>query len=252
MVDGELAAAANANLLGSFAKLVERVADAELQEESGLFAFATRLPVRLFNGCVVHGPVASAALEDAVDWVRSSKVPFYIWIAESLRADLAGSLRRLGVGAEPTVYPNMVLHPIPDPPASPEDVRVEATSDAGAFVDFSVGLGSRRAVVERIFTHSFAADPDVRLFTACLGAAPAGTALAIRTGPVSGVYNVGVAEACRRRGVGTALTWATVDAGRAWGCDPIVLQSSTTAYSTYEAIGFRTVVRYLMFEGGGR
>jgi ribosomal protein S18 acetylase RimI-like enzyme len=104
-------------------------------------------------------------------------------------------------------------------------------------------------VSERVFSRSFAADAEVRLFMARLGDRPAGTSIAIRTGSVSGVYNVAVAEACRRRGVGTALTWAAVGAGKAWGCDPIVLQSSTMAYSMYEAMGFRTVVPYSMFEG---
>jgi len=215
--ESELIAAANENFLGSFAKLVEHVPNAWLRRDSGLFVFATGLPVRLFNGCVVHGRVATAALEDAVAWVRTFGVPYYVWIAEGLGHDLAGSLRRIGISANPTIYPNMVLHPVPDPPAPPRDVDVDVTSDADVFVDFSVALGSPRAVIERVFSRSFAGDAQVRLFMARLGDRPAGTSIAIRTGSVSGVYNVGVAEACRRRGVGTALTWAAVGAGKAWG-----------------------------------
>ena len=43
------------------------------------------------------------------------------------------------------------------------------------------------------------------------------------------------------------MTWAAVDAGRAWGNDSIVLQSSEMALPMYEAMGFRTIVRYVTF-----
>ncbi len=51
----------------------------------------------------------------------------------------------------------------------------------------------------------------------------------------------------RRHGVGSALTWAAVDAGRAWGCDTIVLQASEMGFPIYAAMGFRTVVEYTVF-----
>jgi hypothetical protein len=38
-----------------------------------------------------------------------------------------------------------------------------------------------------------------------------------------------------------------VDAGRAWGFDTVVLQSTAMAVSMYEAMGFRTVVDYAVF-----
>jgi ribosomal protein S18 acetylase RimI-like enzyme len=71
--------------------------------------------------------------------------------------------------------------------------------------------------------------------------------MAIRSGEVSGVYNVGVARSAPRRGVGTALTWAAVEAGRTWESDTLVLQSTEMALSMYQAMGFRTVVSYAVF-----
>ena len=32
-----------------------------------------------------------------------------------------------------------------------------------------------------------------------------------------------------------------------WGCETIVLQSSAMGYAVYEAMGFRTVVRYAIY-----
>jgi hypothetical protein len=42
-----------------------------------------------------------------------------------------------------------------------------------------------------------------------------------------------------------------VGAGRAWGCDPIVLQATEMGLPIYERMGFRTVVRYITFRSGG-
>ena len=99
----------------------------------------------------------------------------------------------------------------------------------------------------RLYSEAFAADPDVQLFTARLEGRAVGAAAAIRTGNVSGVYAVGTLPVARRRGVGTAATWAAVAAGRAWGCDTVVLQSSEIGHSVYRAMGFRTVVSYADF-----
>jgi hypothetical protein len=71
--------------------------------------------------------------------------------------------------------------------------------------------------------------------------------LAICSDTASGVYNVVTLERARGRGVGTALTWAAVAAGKAWGLDTIVLQSSPMAESMYRAMGFRLVAPYAVF-----
>ena len=98
-----------------------------------------------------------------------------------------------------------------------------------------------------LFSASFAADPDVELFIGRLEGRAVGTAVAIRSGDVSGIYAVGTLPAARRQGVGSALTWAAVEAGRDWGCDTIVLQASEMGLPIYAAMGFRTVVEYTVF-----
>jgi GNAT superfamily N-acetyltransferase len=130
------------------------------------------------------------------------------------------------------------------------DVVVAPAGTSGGledFLDVSVELGLPRGLADRVFSPAFVADPDVQLYTGWLEGRPAGTSLAIKSADFSGVYNVGVVPGARRRGVGTALTWAAVGAGRAWGCEPIVLQSSEMACPMYEAMGFRTVMSYAVF-----
>ncbi|MGH3128786.1 MAG: GNAT family N-acetyltransferase [Gaiellaceae bacterium] len=243
----ELVDLANENFIASFAKLAEHGATGEVREFGGVFAFVSSHPVSLFNGCVVPKASTSAELEAALDWVRERGVPYRVWIAESLVGDLDAVVGYAGLEQDPIPYPNMVLHPVPDPPGSAPGVTVAAVG-RDEFVDVSVELGLRRELAEAIYSPGFVDDPDVRMYVGRLKGRPVGYSMAIRSGDVSGVYNVGVASAARRRGVGTAVTWAAVDAGRAWGCETAVLQSTEMALSMYEAMGFRTVVSYAVFK----
>jgi GNAT superfamily N-acetyltransferase len=246
VTDEALVAAANENFVASYRKLAEHVPGGEIRQVGGVFAFVTGVPISLFNGCVVPDQATPAQLENALDWVRERQVAYRVWIAESLVGELGAVAEHAGLERDPAPYPNMALHPLPGPPRSSPGVTV-ARVGRDEFVDVSVDLGLRRELAEAIFSPGFADDPDVRLFSGRLDGLPVGYSISIRSGDVSGVYNVGVAPAARRHGVGTALTWAAVDAGRAWGCETVVLQSTEMALSMYRAMGFRTVVDYAGF-----
>jgi GNAT superfamily N-acetyltransferase len=243
----ELVDLANENFLASFAKLAEHGAAGEVREFRRVFAVATGHPVSLFNGCVVPKAATPAQLEGALEWVRDRRVPYRAWIAETVVGELGAVLEHARLGRDRVPYPNMVLHPVPEPPSPSAGVTV-AQVGRDDFVDTSVELGLPRELAEAIYSPGFVDDPDIRVFAGRLDGTRAGYSIAIRSGEVSGVYNVGVARAARRRGVGTAVTWAAVGAGRAWGCVTVVLQSTEMALSMYEAMGFRTVVSYAVFK----
>lgn len=243
----ELVDLANENFLASFAKLAEHSAAGEARELGGVFAFVTGHPVPLFNGCVVPEAPTSDHLEEAIEWVRGRRVPYRVWIDDGLVGDLGAATGLAGLQPDPVPYPNMVLHPVSEPPGPSAGVTV-AQVGRDDIVDTSVELGMPRELAEAIYAPGFVDDPDVRVFVGRLDGARAGYSVAIRSGDVSGVYNVGVAPKARRRGVGTAVTWAAVEAGRAWGCETAVLQSTEMALSMYETMGFRTVVSYAVFK----
>lgn len=249
MTEAELARAADANFLGSFEKIAQHQSAGEVRSVGGVFAFVTGQPVSLFNGCVVSEPAAPEQLAEAARWVGARSVPYRIWIAERFLRDLGEVPGGLGIDADPEPYPNMALHPVPAPPAPAAGVTVVPVDQGGLdeFLDVSVELGLPRELAVDMFSPALAADPEVRLFAGRLGGKAVGTSLAIRTGAVSGVYNVAVVPRARRRGVGAALTSAAVAAGRAWGCEPVVLQASAMGLGLYEAMGFRTVQPYAMF-----
>jgi GNAT superfamily N-acetyltransferase len=247
--DRELIAAANKNYVASYRTLVEHCAGGAIMEVGGAFAFVTGLPLALFNGCVVVDPTTSTQLERAIDWVASRGLPHRVWLEESLALGLAAVPHSRGFERDERPYPAMALHPVPDPPEPPPGVTVARVngSNLDEYIAVTVEAGIPRDAAARLFSASFAADPDVELFIGRLDGESVGTAVAIRSGDVSGIYAVGTVPAARRRGVGTALTWPTVAAGRAWGCDTAVLQASDMGFPIYSAMGFRTVVEYAVF-----
>jgi GNAT superfamily N-acetyltransferase len=234
--EAQLVAAAHASYIGSFRKLVAHSRGGEIRTEGPVFAFVTGIRIPLFNGCVVVDPPTPDQLDPALAWLGDSGLPYQVSIVEALAQDLAPVVAAHGLERDDVPYPAMVLHPVPEPPDPAPRVSVVPGAEGG-LADY--------------LPPSFVTDPDVQLFTARLDDVPAGVSIAIRTGDVSGVYGVGTLPHARRRGVGSATTWAAVGAGRAWGCDTVVLQASEMGLPMYERMGFRTVVRYVTFTSPG-
>ena len=247
--DADLVRIADESFIASFRKLAQHVSQGETHEEGSIFSFNTGLPLSSFNGCVVTQETSSTELAGCLEWVAAHDVPFRVWIAEKLAAGLAEVPVSYGLEPAASLYPGMVLHPIPDAPTFDAGVDVVAISEPT--LDEFIGVleegGLRGELARRLISPSFARDADVRLFVGRLDERPVGTSIAIRSGDASGVYNVGTLPQARRRGVGSAVTWAAVGAGQAWGCDTVVLQSSVMGLSMYPDMGFRTVAPYVTF-----
>jgi len=248
--DQVIADAADRNFIGSYRKLVEHCPGAVQREFGGVFAFATGLPIGIFNGCIVVGPTPTEDLDEGLDWIESLDVPYTLWVNEDLMGQDAPVALRRGMEQDSWLMPQMVLRPVPEPPQPARGVVSRVVSD-GPSLDEYRGIylegGMSDNVARRLFSDSLAVDPEVKLVIASLDERPVGTSLAIRTGEVAGVYAVGTVPDARRRGAGTAATWAAVDVGRAWGCDTVVLQASEMGFPMYLAMGFRTVVRYATY-----
>lgn len=250
MTAPELVTAVNASFVDSYRKLAQHCAGGAIREVNGPFAFVTGVPIPMFNGCLALEPVAGADLAAAVTWIQGANVPYQVWIEEHLAPDLDGAVKALRLERESWLMPGMVLvdPPAPPPPAPGVSVIRVRDDDLSAWLDVLVDVGMPRPLTEQLFPPSFVDDPDVTLFLSCLNDRPVGTAIAIRSGDVSGVYSVITLPDARVHGVGTAAAWAAVDAGREWGCDVVVLQATEMGFNSYRRMGFETVTRYLTLE----
>jgi GNAT superfamily N-acetyltransferase len=243
-------AAADLNFVGSFRKLAEHVEGAAIHEFGGIVAFSTGLPIALFNGAVVLARAEASDLGAAVRWLTERDAPFQLFVRSEHADEVAAAAVPFGLVPIAQPYPGMVVHSVVTMPPTAPGVAVRVVDDAATLdehlrVLIEGGLASD--VAQRMFPGSWLTDPDVRILTGLLDGRPVGTGLAIRTGTTSGVYNVGTRTSARRRGVGAAVTVAAIEAGRDWGCDPIVLQATEMGEPLYRELGFGIVVRYTTF-----
>lgn len=246
----DLVAAADRNFIGSYVKLAEHQAEGSVQRFGSVTAFVSALPISFLNGGVAPGPATAGDLQAAIEWLDERAYPYEIWIGEEFADEHGAALAASGFERVTWAIPTMILRPVAEPPPPGDGVTVRAVEDGAALeehIAMQVDQGFPVEVARTMYSASFAHDPDVQIFTAYLDDRPVGSSIAIRTGAVSGVYSVGTKPDARRRGVGTAATWAAVSAGAGWGCTMVVLQSSDMGYPVYLGMGFEVIKRYVLF-----
>lgn len=143
--------------------------------------------------------------------------------------------------------PVLVLEPIPDEPASAPGLHIQRVDSAAGFEAFlRISQTARRWIPSL----QAAQDPDVALLVGSLHGEPVATSRLTRYGEVAEILGVVTLPAYRRRGLGTALTWAAMAEARRRGCTALTLTASELGYGVYRRIGFVPTGRYLTYVGG--
>jgi GNAT superfamily N-acetyltransferase len=211
--------------------------------------FIGNLPLPFANGALVLEPTTSDDLASAVSWVKSAGVPFQVRVDEPLAPQVERTLAANGLERDPVPMPAMVLSPIPVAPSAAPGVAVQRVDGAQyeTFLDILINTGIPEKFALRIFPKHLVGKQNAAYLVATLEGEPVGISVAVQTGASGGIYSVATLDKARRRGVGSAVTWAAIDAIRGWGCTAAVLQSSEMGYSVYRAMGFEEVTRYVRF-----
>jgi hypothetical protein len=205
------------------------------------------------NGCVVLDPADPSDLAAAMSWLGGRPVAYRVWmdhvIATPALVDVPLSLGLEGDG--PWRLPAMVLPSIPVAPPLPAGIqvcRVGETLAADLRSHLVDAASPHRAFLSAVLDASIDSDQLV-IYIARLDDRIAATSAVIRTGLSCGIYAVGTAEWARRRGVGTAVTWATLEHARTeWGCTAAALQASPVGVLVYGKMGFEPAAEYLPFD----
>jgi predicted N-acetyltransferase YhbS len=108
------------------------------------------------------------------------------------------------------------------------------------------GWGDRRSTLDFVAVHRAS-----RPFVAVANGDVVGTGVASVNGSVGWIGTVWVDPAWRRRGLGMALTQATIDAAEAAGCRTLVLVATAAGRRLYERIGFTVQSTYRILEASG-
>jgi GNAT superfamily N-acetyltransferase len=228
---------------------------AGVEEHDGLVLTSTGLGFPFFNGAFVTGACApDAAIASARRFFSERARPYVLRLpperADVAEAALAAGMRELPVLALMALRIPEVL---PPPPAAVTVTHVTTADDLG--VHAAVLAASFELPVE-IMTGFLGdvplRDPRFATFNATLDDEPAGTSAVFCSGEVAGIYNVATVPARRARGVGEAMTWHAVRAGRAAGAPVAVLQPSPMGRPLYERMGFALVAGWRQFSDDPR
>ena len=215
---------------------------------------ASGVPAAFFNGAFAAGPVTDPerVIAEAVAFMADCGVPWLLWVREGVDDDLLAAGRRAGL-RDAGGPPAMVLRSIQDVPAVPDGLVIETVADAhGVQIcrDLMMrGFEMPEGFVDQLIADAIVDDPTMRFVVGSVGGTPVSCALVAVTGSTAGVYNVATPAEHRRRGYGTAVTWAAIQEGARSGCDHACLQASELGAPIYRAMGFVDVGRYVQLEG---
>jgi GNAT superfamily N-acetyltransferase len=139
--------------------------------------------------------------------------------------------------------PALVLTPLPPTvPAPPPDLDIRPVTDAAGLADFRAVTGSGEGIIPSL---AAALDPSVCLLVGYRDGRPVATArFNVQGGSVADINGVVTVAEERRRGYGTALTWAAVAEARARGCTAAELTATEMGYPVYLKMGFVPVCTY--------
>lgn len=191
-----------------------------------------------FNNVAVIGPIAPERAFARADAFFDTS--YSVTVESEVAGPVEGALRARGWELDEE-EPALVLAPIPAIPPSPPDLTIRPVTTDAAFADF---LALSRTVHRWVPSLRAAMDPAVALFVGYWGGEAVATARLACYGAVGEITGVVTAPAHRRRGLGTAMTWAAIAEGARRGCTAITLTASAMGYPVYLGMGFVPVCSY--------
>jgi GNAT superfamily N-acetyltransferase len=138
--------------------------------------------------------------------------------------------------------PALVLLNIPESaPPAPTGLHIRRVANEQDFEAF-MSLGRTPASI--LPSLAAALDPDVSLLLGELDGRLVATSRLVCLRDIAEITGVVTDPAYRRRGLGTAMTWAAVMAGAARGCTTATLTATEMGYPVYVKMGFVPVCTF--------
>lgn len=211
-----------------------------LRVEDGFVLTVSDGPETDFNLVVVFSPVAPERVFAMAAVVIGAA--YHVVVEGETAAPMEAALRARGWHLDEE-EPALVLSPIPATmPPAPDGLTIHAVTTDVAFADFR---RVRRTSSLYVPSLEAARDPAVALFVGydAQGQPVASSRLACygAVGEINGVVTV---PEHRRRGFGTAMTWAAIAACAARGCTAITLSATAMGLPVYRRMGFLPACTY--------
>lgn len=244
---------AHRNMVATWRAVLAGSPRPSVAEVGNVVLLGSGLPIPLFNPALVTGTVddPEATLADIAAHYGELGSPYTVYFLDELTPGLSAVAEAAGM-VEHWQPPLMVLDPIrPAPPSGVDGLEVEVV-DGANLDDYSAtlagGFGMPKVLADAFLGSGPHEIEGLTLFLARLESEPVAASAVFLTDDVAGVYNVATLPEARGKGVGAAVTWAAVEAGRTAGGTVAILQASGAGEPVYARMGFTTPARYRQFE----
>jgi GNAT superfamily N-acetyltransferase len=187
------------------------------------------------------------AIDQAHDWFSARDRRFCFLLREDADAPAVELLRARGRRIDHRL-PALVMSPLLAAAPAPDGLEVTEVRDRDELAVYA-GIGGEEQGLSPTLMRAIAETAyQTDGFTLLVGrraGVPVATSLALVTGDTVGIYNVNVTLSARRRGLGTAMTWAAIERGRRAGCVRAFLESTPMSHRLYQRMGFQTRYSYV-------
>ncbi len=203
-----------------------------------------------FNQAVAASePGHPSHLEAIERWYSSRGSPFRLMLREDLDRALIDAATAAGYTTdytEPALFMERDLTVAGRPDAI---VIREVESQADLELYGPIGWQADRLEHIGLGIASTARDLGFAMLLGEVDGEAVASSMAVVTDGLVGIYNVAVEIPFRRRGFGTAMVWAAIEAGRRRGATAAWIGSTPMGHGVYERMGFRQKYQYAALMG---
>lgn len=244
--------AANQNYRRAFARMARHATNGKANRFGPIVATSSGTEIPPFNRVFVFERPSPETLGTAVEWMTERDVPFQITVTEDVIEDGVDFASDIDLSEPEETQPGMVLASLDETPTPETTTTIEPATTPEEREEFlrvfSEVFDVPTEIGRDLLTDAYWEDNELASFVGRMDGTVVACGQLVIEGEAAGVYSIGVTKEFRRRGIGEAMTWEVLRAGREFGCQVGVLQSSEMGYGLYEKMGFETVVTYHHFD----
>ena len=246
--------ALNKNMLEIF-KLLSRSPKSDIKSSDEIIWSITRIPHPLFN-FVLHSSLktggAESAIENVIAECRSRNVPLMWRIEPDSQPEHLGTLLEKHGFQRLDSIPGMVIdiqkNICPPYPNGFEIKRVNSEKILSGYLEvIKETVGMPDFAIQGLFELSvflgFEENLPLQRFLGYFNGQPVATCMSVLGVGVVGIYDVVTKKKARKNGIGSVMTFHSLEIAKRQGYNVGVLTSSEMAQSMYEKLGFSEVCK---------
>ncbi len=236
----ELADLAAVGHQAGWVKLYDRSGGGWVETHEGFLAGISGLPSPNYNGVAVYGEFDQAELTDALERVAASGLPFALQARPGVTEAVDAFAHPRGMTRLAGMPLMALTEPAPQRELAGLTLRRLGSDEGEIHAEIAAAAFGAPVMLMRMLSNPTMMDaPGVHVLGGDIAGTTVTTAMVDVNAETAWIYNVATLAGHRRRGLGTAVTAATVRAAWDGGATAVFLLSAPMAVHVYAELGFR-------------